>query len=78
MLMLVTETELMMAKMETAVTELKFRKEAIPVPGPIGGGSLSDCKEANDGKDSADSGKWPVDPSHPTATYVKLVHCDLK
>ena len=57
MLMLVTETELMMAKMETAVTELKFRKEAIPVPGPIGGGSLSDCKEANDGKDSADSGK---------------------
>ena len=39
--------------MNMVVTGLMFRKAAIPVPGPIGGGSLSDWKEADDSKDGS-------------------------
>ena len=35
--------------------KLMSRKAAVPVPGPIGGGSLSDWKEA-DGKGNSKSG----------------------
>ena len=36
-------------------TELISRKAAVPVPGPIGGGSLSDWKEA-EGKGNSGAG----------------------
>ena len=40
-------------------TELISRKAAVPVPGPTGGGSLSDWKEA-DAKEGSKDGKWSV------------------
>ena len=39
-----------------ARTELISRKAAVPVPGPTGGGSLSDWKEA-DAKEGSKDGK---------------------
>ena len=53
LMMVVVETELVTVetKMVMVETRLISRKAAIPVPGPIGGGSLSDWKEADDGKD---------------------------
>ena len=40
------------------ILKLMSRKAAIPVPGPIGGGSLSDWKEAEGNKGNSKDKVW--------------------
>ena len=58
MMVVVTTRMLVVVTMRMVVVEIELmcRKAAIPVPGPIGGGSLSDWKEEADSKEDSKTG----------------------